>query len=108
MTYGGKTYYFEHLEIQVKQRVERTPLVGGGSIKTRIGGSYKIIILKARIRHSDIFTYQTLCESLADGIADIKINYTATYRCTLISGRLTSREGEPLNECEIILTEADE
>lgn len=109
LTMGGQSYYFNNIQISVANRIETTPLIGGGCMRVRAGGSPETIILKARISHGDIFRYEGLLKSLAEGvISGLKINTVSYSGYTLASGRITSSEQQALSVCEIVLTEVDE
>lgn len=109
LTYGSTNYYFDELYFSFVNRIETTPLIGGGSIRVRSGDCAETITLKGKIRHGDIFTYESLLKKLSQGIAEgLKINMKAYEGYTLLSGKIKSEERETESVCEIVLTEADE
>lgn len=109
LTLSGKNYYFNNMQISVSNRIETTPLIGGGCIRVRAGGTPETIILKARISHGDIFRYEDLLKSLAEGvISGLKINTLSYSGYTLASGKIICSEQQALADCEIVLTEVDE
>jgi hypothetical protein len=109
LSYGGKQYSFDNLQMSVVNRVETTPIIGGGSIRVRACGSPETITLKARISTSDIFLYESLIKNLADGVISyMSINGAPYSGYTLASGRVTVSERQAAAVCEIILTEVEE
>ncbi len=102
---GEQTYYFSTLRAVVTSRVEDTALVSGELYRVRAAGYGQTFFLKGRISLDEMSEYIGLLRELAQGANEIEINGEAFESLTLLSGRVTSGEGEAFGECEITLVE---
>lgn len=109
LTVNGNDYYFDSVQMSVARRVESTSLVGGGSVRVCAGGSPETVVLKGRIDPSDMFRYESLIRTLAEGIvSEMRINTRIYEGYALASGKISIEERSPYGVCELIFTEADE
>jgi hypothetical protein len=90
-------------------KIESTPIIGGGCYRLKTVCAAATITLKARIPFNERLTYLQLIKKLASGkIDNLAIASIGFSDMTLLSGKLTDEENSPFMICEITLTEVSE
>ena len=108
LTCGGTDYGFDAMTLTAACRIEDTPLTGGGHYRVRAAVNTDTLRLKGRVSFTDFAAYKSLVEYFGTGRRTFTLNGTQFAGWTLMSGKLTSAEGEPFAVCELILTEVSE
>lgn len=104
---GDDTYYFETVRITMSQRLEATPMLDGRAFRAAAGDNIMKIYLKTRIKHEDIKDYAFFLRQLLKGARHVKLYDTYYLNMALLSGAISSDEGEQYAVCELTLTEVD-
>lgn len=107
VTIDGQSYFFETLRISASQRLETTPLYQGGAYRAASAFRNVTIYLKGRIKHEEINSYYQLLYSLLKNRKSIAINGYSYSKLILLSGKISSDEGEQYALCELTFTEVD-
>ena len=108
LTYGGTDYGFDSMTLTAACRIEDTPLIGGGHYRVRAGVNTNTLRLKGRVSFGDLAAYKALTDAFGTGRRSFTLNGVQFTGWTLLTGRLTSAEGESFAVCELILTEVTE
>lgn len=102
---NSQAYYFDNMKITVSNRTEDTVLADGELYRVRTGIYSGLITLKKRLKYTEISEYKELMESLAQksGLT-IVLNGMSFRNYALLKSQLTSEEGEPFADFEVIFT----
>lgn len=107
LTYDDKSYYFETFRLTASQRLETTPLYEGGVYRAAAGAHTFTLHLKGRIKHEEVHDYYMLMYGLFRSRKGIRINGSLYADQTLLSGKISSEEGEQYAVCELTFMGVD-
>lgn len=108
LVYDTASYYFDTMTLTAVCRIEDTPLIDGGHYRVRTAVNTNTLRLKGRVPFSVMSGYKALMDAFGSGRRSFTLNGAGFTGWSLLSGKLSSAEGDNFAVCELILTEVSE